>query len=113
MFILGGYLQDGLKAVVYLIPLVYLIVKRKYLDLKYFWLFCAGLFLLFFGHLLDFIDEFYLDPQVAPIAGMRVSYFVHDFFEDTIGFTLGFAIFILALYLEFSASGGKFQNRGG
>ncbi|MBL7156772.1 MAG: hypothetical protein ISS92_01275 [Candidatus Omnitrophica bacterium] len=97
IFLESGYLEDGLKALVYLIPLVFLIAKGRNLNLKYFWFFFVGLFLLFFGHLLDFLDEFnalkgfFIIGRTDPL---------HDFFEDTIGFMLGFAVFILALYLE-------------
>ncbi len=96
----SGYLQDGLKAVDYLIPLVYLIIKRRSLKLKYFWLFFIGLSLLFFGNLLDFLDEFKFLQEMFPSDDHR---HLQDFFEDIIGFTLGFAVFITALYLEFCA----------
>ncbi|MBU3958903.1 MAG: hypothetical protein KKH29_01360 [Candidatus Omnitrophica bacterium] len=84
-----GYFLDGLKTIVYLIPLGYLIIRGKRLKLKYFWLLFSGLLLLFLGHLLDFFDEF---GYVFPLQ---------DFFEDVVGFTLGFTLLILAIYLEF------------
>ena len=96
----SGYLQDGLKAVVYLIPLAYLIIKRRSLKLKYFWLFFIGLSLLFFGNLLDFFDELKFLQEMFPSDDYR---HLQDFFEDIIGFALGFAVFITALYLEFFA----------
>lgn len=99
-FMENGYLQDGLKAVVYLIPLIYLIVKKRRLKFKYFWLFFIGLSLLFFGNILDFLDEFQFLREAFASEGY---YHLQDFFEDMIGFTLGFAVFITALYLEFSA----------
>jgi len=100
MLVENGYVQDGLKAVVYLIPLVYLIIKRKHLQLKYFWLFFIGLSLLLFANLLDFFDEFRFLRELFPSRGYHN---LQDFFEDTIGFTLGFAVFSAALYLEFFA----------
>lgn len=96
----NGYVQDGLKAIVYLIPLLYLIIKRRELKLKYFWLFFIGLGLLFFGNLLDFFDEFVFLQEIFVSDSHRL---LQDFFEDIIGFTLGFAVFITALYLEFSS----------
>ena len=94
----SGYFQDGFKAIVYLVPLVYIITKREDLRLKYFWLLTAGLFLLFAGHLLDFFDEFRALNSVL-IIGYKCP--LHDVFEDVVGFTIGFMIFITGLYLEF------------
>jgi len=97
----NGYAQDGFKALVYLVPLLYLIIGRKRLGLKYFWLFFGGISLLFFGNLLDFMDEF------AFLKGMEIpeNYrLLQDFFEDIIGFTLGFVVFIAAVYLELRKS---------
>ncbi|UCD55091.1 MAG: hypothetical protein JSV93_06175 [Candidatus Omnitrophota bacterium] len=96
----NGYLQDGLKAVVYLIPLIYLIIKRRQLKLKYYWLFFIGLSLLFFGNLLDFFDEFKFLQEIFSSDNQR---YMQDFFEDIVGLTLGFVVFIEALYLEFFA----------
>jgi len=93
----NGYVQDGLKALVYLIPLMYLIIKRRELKLKYFWLFFIGLSLLFFGNVLDFLDEFEFLRELFPSHGQR---YLQDFFEDIVGAALGFAVFIVALYLE-------------
>ena len=100
MLIENGYLQDGLKAVVYLIPLVWLIIKRRQLKLKYFWLFFIGLSLLFFGNVLDFFDEFKFLQEIFVSENQR---YLQDFFEDIVGSTLGFAVFIAGLYLEFFA----------
>jgi len=99
-FLKSGYFQDGLKAIIYFIPLIYLIIKRKYLKIKYFWLLFAGLLLLLFGNLLDFFDEFESLERMFIIGG---DYPLHDFFEDSVGFTLGFALLILAVYLEFQS----------
>jgi len=96
----NGYVQDGLKAVVFLIPLVWLIIKRRELKLKYYWLFFIGLSLLFFGNLLDFVDEFKFLQEIFASDSQR---YLQDFFEDIVGFTLGFAVFIAGLYLEFFA----------
>ena len=97
LLIESGYVQDGLKAFVYLVPLVYLIARRKSLNLKYFWLFLTGLSLLFFGQFLDLLDEIEFLRELFPSEGHR---FLQDFLEDIIGSTLGFVAFILALYLE-------------
>lgn len=99
-FLMNGYFQDGLKAVVYLIPVLYLFVKREALGLKFFWLFFFGLSLLFFGHLLDFLDEF---ESLREMFVAERYQNLQDFFEDMVGFTLGFAVFILAIYLEFKS----------
>ena len=97
-FLKSGFFQDGLKMFIYLIPLFCLIGRKKALRFKYFWLMFAGLFLLFFGHLLDFFDEFKCLEGIVIVGGHAP---LHDFFEDFVGFTLGFAVFILALCLEF------------
>lgn len=94
----NGYVQDGLKAVVYLIPFFYLIARKKRLGLKYFWLFFTGLGLLVFGNLLDFIDEFEFLRKTDIIERYGL---IQDFFEDIIGFTLGFGVFVLGVFLEF------------
>ena len=97
-FFSPGALQDGLKAFIYLVPLIFLVARQKELNLKYFWLLFTGLALLLFGNVLDFLDEF------AALDGMFIigdGHYLQDLFEDTVGFTLGFAIFIFALYLEF------------
>ena len=96
----NGYVQDGLKALVYLIPFLWLIIKRRQLKLKYFWLFLIGLGLLFFANVLDFLDEFEFLREMFVSDSQRS---LQDFFEDIIGFTLGFAVFITALYLENSS----------
>lgn len=98
IFFDNGYAQDGLKAFVYLIPLAYLLLKRRELGLKYFWVFCAGLFLLFFGNLLDFADEFRFLREMDLFKGYGL---LQDFLEDIIGFALGFVLFVLAVHLEF------------
>lgn len=94
----NGYAQDGLKALVYLAPLLYLVFKRKSLGLKHYWIFLAGLTILFFGNLLDFMDElvFLRESEFAERYGL-----LQDFLEDIVGFTLGFAVFCVAVYLEF------------
>lgn len=96
--LLNGYFQDGFKAIVYLIPLIYIVLKRNELKLKFFWLFCLGLAVLFLGHFIDFLDEFAALSNIPSIAN---HYLLCDFFEDIVGFTLGFIIFIAALFLEF------------
>lgn len=95
------YIQDGIKAIIYLVPLIYIILKKKNLKIKYFWLFFFGLLLLFFGNFLDFLDEFEALKTVFIIGGDCP---LHDFFEDVIGFSLGFFLLILAMYKEFSRS---------
>ncbi|MCQ9207663.1 MAG: hypothetical protein NG740_07275 [Omnitrophica bacterium] len=104
----NGYVQDGLKALVYLAPLVYLVFKRKSLGLKYYWAFFAGLALLFFGNLLDFMDEvaFLRESEFAERYGL-----LQDFLEDIVGFTLGFIVFCGSVYLEFIK--GKCRKIGG
>lgn len=94
----SGYIQDGFKAFVYLVPLAYITLKKKQLKLKYFWLLFVGLLILFLGHLLDVSDEFTAIKDVFIIGG-KSPY--HDVFEDMAGFTLGFALFIAGLFLEF------------
>ena len=93
----NGYVQDGLKALIYLIPLVYLIIRKKQLNLKYFGLFITGFGLLFFGNFLDFLDEFEFlrNLNLPENAGLW-----QDFFEDIVGFTLGYAILLIAIYKE-------------
>jgi len=93
----NGYFQDGLKAFVYFVPLVYIIIKRNQLKLKYFWPIFVGLLLLFLGHVLDFTDEFKAIKYTF-IIGKKCP--MHDLFEDMIGFTLGFGIFITGIILE-------------
>lgn len=95
------YIQDGVKAIIYLLPLIYLIFKRKTLKIKYFWLFFFGFLLLFLGHFLDLLDEFEVLKMVFIIGGCSP---LQDFFEDVIGFSLGFLLLTLALYKEFSKS---------
>jgi len=100
----NGYVQDGLKALVFLTPLLFVIIQKRKLKLKYFWLFFAGLALLFFGNLLDLIDEFeFLHELDIPDSYVLLQ----DFLEDIVGFTFGFAIFVLAVYLELKKGGGK------
>jgi len=95
----NGYVQDGLKALIYLIPLMFLLWRRERLKLRYYWLFFAGFALLFFGHLLDFLDEFkFLHATFSP----EKYGLLQDFFEDFIGCTLGFAFLLAALFLEFA-----------
>ena len=94
----NGYVQDGLKAIIYFIPFIYLIVRRNSLKLKYFWLLFAGLFLLFFGNVLDFMDEFKFLREMFPSESAG---FLQDFFEDIVGAALGFVVFIAGVYLEF------------
>jgi hypothetical protein len=93
----NGYVQDGLKLLVYLIPLFYLLIRKKYLNLRRFWLFLTGLSLLAMGNLLDFLDEF----ESLRGAFAANFYLFQDFFEDIIGFALGFVIFASGVYLEF------------
>ncbi|MFH1594584.1 MAG: hypothetical protein ABID09_07815 [Candidatus Omnitrophota bacterium] len=100
----SGYFQDGLKALVYLIPLVYVIARRRNLNLKYFYLLTGGLVLLFFGHFMDFIDELEVLRRL-PID--ERFYWIQDFLEDMVGFTLGFILFMSALYLELRDSKGR------
>lgn len=97
-FITSGYVQDGLKAVVYAVPLVYIVIRRKRLNLRFFWLFFAGLLLMFFGHLLDFLDEF---AFLRRVFTSEEAHFLQDLFEDVVGMTAGFFVFMLGLYLEF------------
>ena len=104
IFLTSGYWQDGLKAVVYLIPLIYLIVQRKRLNLKYFWLFCIGLSLLFLGNLLDFMDEFESLRRTFDSELLRL---LQDFFEDIIGSMFGFILFVVALYKEYKFIKGR------
>ena len=94
----NGYVQDGLKALVYAIPVIYLLIKRKRLDLKYFWVMFAGLSLLFFGNLIDFLDEL---ETLRNLPINEFFFLLQDFFEDIIGFTLGFAVFIAGLFMEY------------
>jgi hypothetical protein len=94
----NGYVQDGLKALIYVIPFMYLIVRRKSLKLKYFWFFFIGLFLLFFGNVLDFMDEFEFLREMFPTEG---EHYLQDFFEDMVGAALGFIVFSAGLYMEF------------
>jgi len=100
----NGYFQDGLKFLIYLIPLLYLIAKRRKLNFKYFWLFFIGLLLLSFGHFTDLCDEFKAFDNI-PIIGHDDA--LHDLFEDMLGFGVGFLFFIAALYLEFVKNGRK------
>ena len=100
----SGYIQDGFKAFIYLVPLVYIILKKRELKLQYFWLLFAGLLILFLGHLLDVSDEFTAIKNVF-IIGKKSPY--HDVFEDMAGFTLGFALFIAGLFLEFIRTNGS------
>lgn len=106
---MSGYFEDGLKAIVYFIPLIYLIMKRKHLKIKYFGFLFAGLLLLFLGHLLDFFDEFEGLKKMFIIGG---DYPLHDLFEDLIGFTLGFILFVFGIYLEVrrNTNGHEFKN---
>lgn len=97
----NGFLQDTLKLAVYVTPLVYLINRKKELGLRYFWVFYTGLSLLVFGHLIDLLDEFAKDADTSRFSAY---YEIFDFFEDTIGLTLGFAVFAIALYLEHKSS---------
>lgn len=97
-FLYNGYVQDAFKALIYLVPLVYIVVKKRELNLRYFWLLFAGLLILFLGHLLDFSDEFKAIKKVF-IIGKKSPH--HDVFEDIVGFTLGFALFIVGIFLEF------------
>ena len=94
----NGYFQDGLKALVYFIPLLYLFLNKNRLGLKFFNLFAIGLFLLFFGHLVDFLDEFEFLRNAFPEKNYKL---LQDFLEDVVGMTFGFAFLISALYLEF------------
>ena len=94
----NGYVQDGLKALVYLMPLVYLLWRGKRIKLRFYWLFVAGFGLLFFGHLLDFLDEFaFLHAAFSP----EKYGLLQDFFEDFVGCTLGFAFLLAAFFLEY------------
>ena len=93
----NGYVQDGLKALLFFIPLAYLILRKKQLNLRYYYLFFTGLLLLFLGNLLDFIDEFKC-WQTAGIT--RTMMLWQDFCEDIVGFSLGFAILLIAIYKE-------------
>jgi len=100
----NGYVQDGLKALIFFIPLAYLILRKKALNLKYFYLFFIGFFLLFFGNMLDFMDEF----EFLRTAGItRRMMLWQDFGEDTIGMTLGFLILLIAIYKEWIAKPSK------
>lgn len=94
----NGYVQDGLKAIIYIIPLIYLIVKRKSLNLKHFGLFLVGLSLLAFGNILDFIDEIEFLTKL-PLADQYGP--LQDFFEDIVGLALGFLVLSIAMYKEF------------
>ncbi len=96
-FFNNGYFEDGLKAFVYFVPLFYIIFNQRRLKIKYFWMMLAGLLLLFLGHLLDLSDEF---KSIKYMFIIGKKHYLHDFFEDMIGFTLGFALFIWALFLE-------------
>jgi len=93
----NGYVQDGLKAIIYLIPLIYLIAKRKSLNLKYYRLFLIGFLLLAFGNVLDFMDEFEFLRKL-PLAAQYGQ--LQDFCEDIVGFTLGFIVLSVAMYKE-------------
>jgi len=94
----NGYVQDGLKALIFFIPLAYLILRKKALNLRYFHLFFIGLLLLFLGNLLDFIDEFKCWGAVEDIPRNFVLW--QDFCEDIVGFSLGFVILLIAIYKE-------------
>ncbi len=100
----NGYVQDGLKALIFFIPLAYLIFRKKQLNLRYYYLFFIGLLLLFFGNFLDFIDEF----KCWETAGItRRMMLWQDFCEDIVGFTLGFVILLIAIYKEWIAKHPK------
>jgi len=102
MFLItNGYIQDGFKMLVYLIPLVYLIAKRRSLNLRHYGLFLAGFLFLFFGNLIDFLDEFDLLRRTFDSPEAR---HFQDFCEDIVGFTLGFIFLAAGLFLEL---GGK------
>lgn len=96
--ITNGFFQDSLKLIIYLIPLLFLVSRKKELNLRYFWIFYAGLSLLVFGHTIDLLDEF---AKLSDTSRFSDYYQIFDFFEDIVGFTLGFAVFIIALYLEY------------
>jgi len=101
----NGFVQDGLKALIFFIPLAYLVIRKKALNLRYFYLFFIGLSLLFLGNLLDFIDEFKFSAKVEDIPlSFRLW---QDFCEDIAGFALGFAILIIAIYKEWIAPPSK------
>jgi len=105
----NGYFQDGIKALVYLAPLIYLFARRGALKLRFFWLFALGLGVLFLGHLFDFFDEF---ESIKNVAIIGRAYPMQDFYEDTAGATLGFAVFMLAIFLELNyGRGGRGQSR--
>lgn len=108
IFLENGYVQDGLKLFVYLIPLCYLLFRRKELGLRYFWLFSVGLSLLFLGNLLDFADEFEFLRKMDLIKNYEL---LQDFLEDIVGFTLGFVVFVSAIYLEFCKKALKKEDK--
>ena len=94
----NGYVQDGLKALIFFIPLAYLVLRKRELNLKYFYLFFTGLLLLFLGNFLDFLDEFKCLRTADYVT--RDMMLWQDFCEDIVGITLGFAILLLAIYKE-------------
>ena len=98
MFLESGYFQDGFKMFIYFLPLAYIVIKRKQIKLRYFWVLFFGLLLLFLGHLLDFTDELDVVKGVFIIGRNSPC---HDMAEDFFGFTVGFALFTLGLFLEF------------
>ncbi|MFC1675278.1 hypothetical protein ACFL1K_05290 [Candidatus Omnitrophota bacterium] len=87
--------------IVFFIPLLYLVLKGRSLKFKYFWLLFFGLLLLFFGNLLDFLDEF---PQINDLFIVGKDHPLQDVFEDLVGFTSGFALFIIGVYFELRRS---------
>ena len=95
----NGYVQDGLKALIFFIPLTYLVIRKRQLNLKYYYLFFAGFLLLFLGNFLDFLDEF-ATLFIAPDNITRPMMLWQDFGEDVLGMTLGFAILLVAIYKE-------------
>ena len=97
LFYTNGYWQDGFKALVYLIPLLYLIFAAKKLKLRHFWLIFFGLSLLFMGHFLDYMDEFSFVHDTFTDPMWRL---LEDFLEDFVGFALGFVVFITGVFLE-------------
>ena len=93
----NGYVQDGLKALIFFIPLAYLVIRKKQLNLRYYYLFFTGFLLLFLGNFLDFLDEF----KCLRTAGVtRTMMLLQDFGEDIVGMTLGFLILLIAIYKE-------------
>lgn len=97
-FFESGYFQDGLKAFVYLVPLVYITAQQRERKRKHFRLLFTGLFILFLGQLLDLSDECAAIKDVFIIGKNSPA---HDVLEDMVGFTLGFALFIAGIFLEF------------